>query len=128
MPATPAMPATMAVVMLVLFISTLLDRPQGFVLCAATAQLAEHTRLDPVGFGNSAGMLRQSFNQSNTFGNILRRRLQATNAPAKNPFRSGAWRRQPVAARSARQPRRAAISGSNRAGNTTPCRLGSNAP
>jgi hypothetical protein len=26
-------------------------------------------RLDPAGFGNSAGMLRQSFNQSNTFPN-----------------------------------------------------------
>src|SRR5215475_9770086 len=81
-PATPAMPATMAVVMLVLFISTLLDRPQGFVLCAATAQLAVHTRLDPVGFGNSAGMLRQSFNQSNTFGN---RWPAASKQPPRQP-------------------------------------------
>src|SRR5262249_53868294 len=84
-----AIPARMAVVMLVLFISTLLDRPQGFVLCAATAQLAVHTRLDPVGFGNSVGMLRQTFNQSNSPENRAAKPFPGLLAPRKTPL-SGA--------------------------------------
>src|SRR5215831_6718369 len=67
MPATPAIPARMAVVMLVLFISTLLDRPQGFVLCAAAAQIAVHTALTRQGSATALACYDKALTKATPF-------------------------------------------------------------